>query len=68
MIRASERAISAVAYGIDTSSTPSQFALEPCNTKDPYNVGDGLIYISVPTNSKYATVRLSYKDGTSIGL
>ena len=57
-------AISTVAYGIDTTATPNTFALEPCNAKDPYNVGDGLIYITVPSNSKYATVRLSYKDGT----
>jgi hypothetical protein len=57
-------AISQVAYGIDTGATPSTFPLEPCNAKDPYNVGDGTIYISIPTNSKYATVKLSYKDGT----
>jgi hypothetical protein len=57
-------AISAVSYGIDTSATPSDFALSPCNAKDPYNVGDGLLYITVPGNSKFASVRLSFKDGT----
>jgi hypothetical protein len=57
-------AISEVAYGIDTPATPSSFPLEPCNAKDPYNVGDGTIHIAIPTNSKYATVKLSYKDGT----
>lgn len=57
-------AIGSVAYGIDSQTTPSQFELEPCNKKDPYNVGDGLIYIEVPTNSQFASVRLTYKDGT----
>ncbi len=57
-------AIDAVAYGIDSEATPSDFALEPCNPKDPYNVGNGPIYIELPTNTKFASVRLSFKDGT----
>lgn len=57
-------AISKVAYGIDTGATPSTFPLEPCNAKDPYNVGDGAIYITIPSNAKYASVQLSFKDGT----
>lgn len=57
-------AISSITYGIDTATTPSRFALEPCNAKDPHNVGDAPIYITVPPGAKYATVRLSYKDGT----
>jgi hypothetical protein len=57
-------AISKVAYGIDTASTPSTFPLEPCNAKDPYNVGDGTIYVTIPSNARYASVQLSFKDGT----
>ena len=30
----------------------------------PFIVGDGQIYIEVPGNSRFATVRLTYKDGT----
>jgi hypothetical protein len=57
-------AIDKVEYGIDSDVTPSDFKLEPCNPKDPYNVGDGLIYIEIPTNARYASVQLTYKDGT----
>jgi hypothetical protein len=57
-------ALDEVTYGIDSDATPSTFALEPCNAKDPYNVGDGPIYIEVPTNSKFASVKLTFKDGT----
>ena len=57
-------ALSDIAYGIDTESTPSNLELEPCNEKDPYHVGDGKIYIEIPTNAKFASVRLTYKDGS----
>ncbi len=57
-------ALSDIAYGINTEATPSNFKLGPCNEKDPYNVGDGKIYIEVPTNTNFASVRLTYKDGS----
>lgn len=57
-------AIEEVAYGIDSEATPSNFELTPCDPKNPYNVGDGLVFIEVPGNSEFATVRLTYKDGT----
>jgi hypothetical protein len=57
-------AIDKVAYGINSDATPSDFALGPCNPKDPYNVGDGLIYLEIPASSRYASVQLTYKDGT----
>ena len=57
-------ALEDISYGLDTEATPSRFELEPCNKKDPYNVGDGQIYIEVPTNTRFASVRLTYKDST----
>lgn len=57
-------AIDKVAYGINSDTTPSDFTLEPCNPKDPYNVGEGLIYLEIPVNSRYASVQLTYRDGT----
>jgi tetratricopeptide (TPR) repeat protein len=57
-------AIARVDYGIDTETTPNEFPLGPCDPKDPYNVGDGTIYIEIPGNSRFASVRLTYKDGT----
>jgi hypothetical protein len=58
-------AIDKIAYGIDSDSTPSEFALEPCNPAEPYSVGNGLIYVEVPANSRYASVRLTFKDGST---
>jgi hypothetical protein len=57
--------IHTVAYGIDSDATPSTFALEPCNSRDPSHVGNGRIYIEVPASSRYASVRLTFKDGTN---
>jgi hypothetical protein len=57
-------AIDKIAYGIDTDATPSDFALEPCQPRDPNNVGTGRLYIEIPANSRYASVQLTYKDGT----
>jgi hypothetical protein len=57
-------AIKDVAYGVDTDATEKTFALEACNPKDPYSVGEGQIYITVPNAAKYMTVRLTYKDGS----
>jgi hypothetical protein len=58
-------AIDKIAYGIDSDSTPSEFALEPCNPAEPYSVGNRPIYVEVPANSRYASVRLTFKDGTT---
>ena len=58
-------AIHTVAYGIDSDATPRTFALEPCNPRDPSNVGNGRISIEVPASSRYASVRLTFKDGTN---
>jgi tetratricopeptide (TPR) repeat protein len=57
-------AIAKVDYGLDTQMTPNEFPLTPCDPKDPYNVGDGTLYIEVPGNTEFASVRLTYKDGT----
>jgi hypothetical protein len=57
-------AIDKVAYGIDTDATPSTFPLEPCDPKDP-NVVKGQTEIEVPAKTRYASVRLTYKDGTT---
>jgi hypothetical protein len=57
-------AIGKVAYGIDTDTTPSTFPLKPCNMREPGNV-DGETLIEVPAKSRYATVRLTFKDGTT---
>jgi len=56
-------AIDKVAYGIDTDATPSTFPLEPCDPKNP-NVVKGRTYIEVPAQTRYASVRVTYKDGT----
>jgi hypothetical protein len=57
-------AIDKIAYGIDTASTPSDFALEPCQPRDPNNVGTGRLYTEIPADSRYASVQIAYKDGT----
>lgn len=56
-------AIDKVAYGIDTDATPRTFPLEPCDPKNP-NVVKGQTYIEVPAQTRYASVRVTYKDGT----
>jgi hypothetical protein len=58
-------AIDKVAYGIDSDALPSTFLLQPCNPRDPHNVGDGQLYIEIPANSRYVNVRLTYKDGST---
>ena len=58
-------AIDKVAYGIDSDAVPSAFPLQPCNPRDPHNVGDGQLYIEIPANSRYVSVQLTYKDGTT---
>jgi hypothetical protein len=55
--------IDKVAYGIDTDATSSTFALEACDPKNPNEVR-GQTYIEIPANSRYASVQLTYKDGT----
>jgi hypothetical protein len=55
--------IDKVAYGIDTDATPSTFALEACDPRSPNEVR-GQTYIEIPANSRYASVQLTYKDGT----
>lgn len=57
-------ALKEVAYGVDTDTVVNTFDLPECNPKDPYSVGDGNIYITVPNVSKYMTVRLTFKDGS----
>jgi hypothetical protein len=57
-------AIDSLAYGLDSDTTPTVFALEPCNPREPYSVGDAPVYIEVPAATRYASVRLTYKDGT----
>ena len=58
-------AIDKVAYGIDSDAVPSAVPLQPCNPRDPHNVGDGLLSIESPANRRYVSVRLTYKDGTT---
>ena len=41
----------------------STFPLEPCDPKNP-NVVKGQTYIEVPAQTRYASVRVTYKDGT----
>lgn len=57
-------ALKEVAYGVDTDAAEKIFALPACDPKDPYSVGDGLVYIAVPNGSRFMTVRLTYKDGS----
>jgi hypothetical protein len=56
-------AIDKIAYGIDSDATPSAFPLAACDPRKPYEV-EGQIQIEVPANTRYASVRLTYKDGT----
>jgi len=56
-------AIDKVEYGLNSEATPNTFALEPCNPKEPSSVS-GRVHIEIPANSRYASVRLTYKDGT----
>jgi hypothetical protein len=58
-------AIDRIAYGIDTDATPNHFPLEPCNPKAPFTVGNAPLHIEVPASSRYASVRLTFKDGTT---
>jgi hypothetical protein len=56
-------AIDKVDYGLDSEATPNTFALEPCNPKEPNSVSRR-VHIEIPASSRYASVRLTYKDGT----
>ena len=57
-------ALKEVAYGLNSQSTPSIFDVPKCNDKDPFSVPDVKIYVEVPKNSQYATVQLTFKDGS----
>ena len=57
-------ALKEVAYGLNSASTPSIFDVPKCNDKDPFAVPDVKIYVEVPKNSQYATVQLTFKDGS----
>ena len=56
-------AIDKVDYGLNSEATPNSFALEPCNPRDPLSTS-GRVHIEIPASSRYASVRLTYKDGT----
>ncbi|MCP4185572.1 MAG: caspase family protein [Hyphomicrobiales bacterium] len=61
-------AISKVEYGVDTESPNEEFRLEPCDPTKPHSVNsDGKtskIYIAIPKNTEFMSIKLSYKDGT----
>jgi hypothetical protein len=57
-------ALKQVTYGVNSTATPSTFELPACNPKDPYSIGDGKVYVTVPGNSQYVTVQLTYADGS----
>ena len=59
-------ALSKIEYGINSDATPNDFPLPPCDRKNPYNVPEtGNIYIAVPADAKYASVKLTYIDHTN---
>lgn len=59
-------ALSRVEYGLNSEATPNNFELPACDAKNPYNVPeDGKIYIEVPADSKFVSVKLTYADSTT---
>ncbi|MEJ2116970.1 MAG: hypothetical protein P8Y36_03325 [Alphaproteobacteria bacterium] len=57
-------ALRKIAYGVNSDATPKIFDMPACNPKDPYSVRDSKIYIEVPGDSRFVTVRLTYADGS----
>lgn len=61
-VLSSRCALKEIAYGVNSTSTPSLFEVPECNAKDPFSV-PSKIFVEVPSDSKYLTVQLTYKDG-----
>ena len=57
-------ALREIAYGVNSDATPKTFEMPACNPKDPYSVRSNKIYIEVPGDSRFVTVRLTYADGS----
>jgi len=61
-------ALSRVEYGVDTNMPNKEFSLAKCDPANPHSVNsDGKtpkIYITIPKDTRFMSVKLSYKDGT----
>lgn len=61
-------ALSRVEYGVDSDMPNKEFPLAECDPANPHSVNSGdktsKIYIAIPKNTRFMSLRLSYKDGT----
>lgn len=59
-------ALARIDYGLNSEATPNRFDLPACDRKNPYNVPeDGKIYIEVPGDSKFVSVKLTFADNST---
>lgn len=55
-----------IRYGVDVETPDRKLPFSPADPKNPYAVNtDDLLYLEVPAGTKFATVQLRYKDGTT---
>jgi hypothetical protein len=53
-----------IRYGIDTMTPTRTYPLPACDKRDPNTIPDGPIWIDVPMTTQFASVQLTYPDGT----
>jgi hypothetical protein len=54
--------IQEIRYSIDSDAVDQVYKFKPSDKM--YIAGDDVVYITVPANSQYAAVQITYKDGT----
>ena len=58
-------ALKEIRYGLDTDTPTRVHPFTPAKATDPLGIHSGdKIHISVPKSTKFATIQLTYKDGT----
>lgn len=54
-----------IRYGLDKDEPDTVFPISKADPKNPNAIGENdVLYLSVPLTTKFATVRLTYRDGT----
>jgi len=58
--------ISEIRYSLNGEALDKTYEFEPSDTM--FEVGDGLLYLTVPDDTRFAMVQVTYKDGTKSGV
>ena len=58
--------ISEIRYSLNGEALDKTYEFEPSDTM--FEVGDGLLYLTVPDDTRFAMVQVTYKYGTKSGV